>query len=396
MALHGDMPRNVVGHLEALGVPADEPYLAADEVRYRGQLIGGVAAEDEATALEAIDLIHVEYEEREPFLDIRLAFEAGQPQVTPGGNVFAYYDDQLSRRVRKGDIEWAFEHADAIVQGAYRPAAIEQAPTETQVALVVPQPDGRIVVYSCTQAMYFSMGVLAQHLNLPSNRFKFVGGTVGGGFGGKVDTATEPLAAVLALKTERPVKWRFTREEEFLAGSTRAPWHVEIADAVTEDGWLLGRKVLTLHDAGAYTRFSSYGATKHSFHLGGAYTVPHMATDAYVVWTNHVPTTAMRGFGVTSASFAIEMQMTRTAEVLGIDPWEYRLKNANRIGDVAPCRVVLDDPSTVQTIHAVADAIGHELSAEYRTMTNAEREGAMLPSHLVDQMATAKLADPAR
>jgi CO/xanthine dehydrogenase Mo-binding subunit len=181
-----------------------------------------------------------------------------------------------------------------------------------------------------------------------------------------------------------------------LAGSTRASWHVEMADAVTEDGWLLGRKVLTLHDAGAYTRFSSYGATKHSFHLGGAYTIPHMQTDAFVVWTNHVPTTAMRGFGVTSASFAIEMQMSRTADVLGIDPWEYRLKNANRIGDLAPCRVVLDDPSTVPTIQAVAEAVGHELSAEYRTMTNAEREGDMLPSHLVDQMATAKLADPAR
>ena len=170
-----------------------------------------------------------------------------------------------------------------------------------------------------------------------------------------------------------------------------------MADAVTEDGWLLGRKVLTLHDAGAYTRFSSYGATKHSFHLGGAYTVPaHGTPTPTSIWTNHVPTTAMRGFGVTSASFAIEMQMSRAADVLGLDPWEYRLKNANRIGDVAPCRVVLDDPSTVQTIQAVADAIGHELSAEYRTMTNAEREGALLPEHLVDQMATAKLADPAR
>jgi CO/xanthine dehydrogenase Mo-binding subunit len=104
----------------------------------------------------------------------------------------------------------------------------------------------------------------------------------------------------------------------------------------------------------------------------------------------------MRGFGVTSASFAIEMQMSRTADVLGLDPWEYRLKNANRIGDLAPCRVILDDPSTVPTIQAVANAVGKELSAEYRTMTNAEREGAFLPEHLVDQMATANLANPSR
>ena len=87
----------------------------------------------------------------------------------------------------------------------------------------MPQPDGRIVVYSCTQAMYFSMGVLAQHLQPAPNRFKFVGGTVGGGFGGKVDTATEPLAALLALKTSRAGQWRFTREEELLCGSCAPP-----------------------------------------------------------------------------------------------------------------------------------------------------------------------------
>ena len=96
-------------------------------------------------------------------------------------------------------------------------------PTEPQVALVHPQPDGRIVVYSCTQAMYFSMGVLAQHLNLPTNRFKFVGGTVGGGFGGKVDTATEPLAAILALKTSRAVKWRLHPRGGVPLPARRAP-----------------------------------------------------------------------------------------------------------------------------------------------------------------------------
>ena len=114
--------------------------------------------------------------------------------------------------------------------------------------------------------MYFSMGVVAAHLQVPLNKLKFVGGTVGGGFGGKVDTATETICALLALKARRPVKWRWTREEEFLASSTRAPWHIEIADAVTKDGWILGRRTLTLHDSGAYARFSPYGVTKHAFH----------------------------------------------------------------------------------------------------------------------------------
>jgi CO/xanthine dehydrogenase Mo-binding subunit len=382
---HEDVPKNVVGHLEALGVPPDEPLLAEDEVRYKGQPIAAVAAESEEAALAAVAAIELELDEREPFLDVRKAFDPGQPQVTPEGNVFRYYEDRTQRQVRKGDVDKAFEEADVIVQGAYRPGAIEQAPIETQVALVVPESSGRLTIYTCTQAMYFSLGVLAQHLELPMNALKLVGGTVGGGFGGKVDTAADTIAAVLAIKARRPVKWRWTREEEFLASSTRAPWHIEIADAVTNDGWILGRRTLTLHDAGAYTRFSSYGTTKHTFHLTGAYTIPNLAFNSYVIWTNRVPTTAMRGFGVTSVSFAVETHMNRIAETLGMDPWELRLRNANRIGDTAPTRVVYGDPSTVPTLLAAADAAGVALDESYKAMTNAKREGEMLPGHLVDQ-----------
>ena len=111
------------------------------------------------------------------------------------------------------------------------------------------------------------------------------------------------------------MKWRFTREEEFLVSSTRAPWHMEIRDAVTNDGWILGRRMLTLHDSGAYARFSPYGLTKHAFHHTGAYTIPNLRFDGFVVFTNRVPTTAMRGFGVTSVSLATEMHLSRVAKV---------------------------------------------------------------------------------
>jgi CO/xanthine dehydrogenase Mo-binding subunit len=380
---HEDVPRNVYGHLEALGVPADEPLLAEGEVCYQGQPIAVVAAEDEATALEALDLIEIEYEERPALLDIRKAFDPDTRPFHEWGPVFPHFGTHTSRRIRKGDVDGAFERADVIVEGVYRPQAIDQVPIEPQVALVVPEPDGRLTIYSCTQAMYFSMGVVAAHLQWPLNKLKFVGGTVGGGFGGKVDTATDTICALLALKANRPVKWRWTREEEFLASSTRAPWHMEIADAVTSDGWLLGRKMTTLHDAGAYTRFSSYGVTKHSFHHTGAYTIPNLRFDGYVVYTNRTPTTAMRGFGVTSVSFAVEIQMNRIAESLGMDPFELRLKNANRVGDLTANRVRLSDPSTVPVVLAAADRIGHELKGEYRQMTNAPRSGELLPEHLL-------------
>ena len=114
--------------------------------------------------------------------------------MTDKGNVF-FYDPYDHRKVTKGDVDAAFEKADVIVKGSYRPSAIEQAPIEPQGCLVVPESDGRLTVYTCTQAMYFTMGVLAEHLQRTPGSIKLVGGTVGGGFGGKVDSATEPLAS---------------------------------------------------------------------------------------------------------------------------------------------------------------------------------------------------------
>ena len=384
---HEDIPVNTYGHLSGLGVPADEPLLAEGEVRYLGQPIALAVAESEAIAAEAVAAIELELEELEPLFDIRKAWDPGAPQIHQWGNWYTQFEGGMHRRqIRKGDLEAAFDRADIVVEGVYRPQAIEHVPLETQVCLVVPEPSGKLVIHSCTQAMYFSMGVVAAHLQLPLNKLKFVGGTVGGGFGGKVDTATETLCAVAARKARRPVKWRWTREEEFLVSSTRAPWHIEIADAVSKDGWILGRKMLTLHDSGAYSRFSPYGLTKHSFHHTGAYTIPNLRFDGYVVFTNRVPTTAMRGFGITSVSYSTEIHLQRIAHKLGIDPYEIRLKNANRIGDTTGNGVVITDPSTVATIQKVAEAAGDELKPEYRSMTSATRTGDLLPEHLVGQL----------
>jgi CO/xanthine dehydrogenase Mo-binding subunit len=158
---------------------------------------------------------------------------------------------------------------------------------------------------------------------------------------------------------------------------------------VTRDGWILGRRTLTLHDAGAYARFSPYGVTKHAFHHTGAYTIPNVRFDGFVVFSNRVPTTAMRGFGVTSVSLATELHLNRVAEQVGMDPIELRLRNANRIGDTTGNRVVMHDPSTVAVTLAAADAAGYELGEEYRSMTSDRRTGDLLPEHLVAQQAPA-------
>jgi CO/xanthine dehydrogenase Mo-binding subunit len=145
--------------------------------------------------------------------------------------------------------------------------------------------------------------------------------------------------------------------------------------------------MLTLHDSGAYARFSPYGLTKHSFHHTGAYTIPNLEFDGYVVFTNRVPTTAMRGFGVTSVSFATETHLSRIADLLDLDPYEVRLKNANRIGDTSPNRIVYTDPSTVPVVKALADGMDVTLAPAYAAMTRDQRSGDLLPEHLVDQLA---------
>jgi CO/xanthine dehydrogenase Mo-binding subunit len=128
--------------------------------------------------------------------------------------------------------------------------------------------------------------------------------------------------------------------------------------------------------------------TKHAFHHTGAYTIPNVHFDGFVVFTNRVPTTAMRGFGVTSVSLAAELQMNRVAEVLGIDPLQIRLKNANRVGDTTANRVVLKDPSTVPVVLAAAERVGYDLPDEFRAMTSERRSGELLPEHLVAQVGT--------
>ena len=167
--LHRDVPHNVYGHIEALGVPADEPLLADGEVRWKGQPIAVVAADSEELAMAAVEAVEVTYEEREPVFDIRDAADPDAPQLHQWGALYPHFGPHNHRRVRKGDVDRAFADADVIVQGVYRPQAIEHVPLETQVWLAVPEPGGRFTIYSSTQAMYFSIGVVAAHLQLPLN-----------------------------------------------------------------------------------------------------------------------------------------------------------------------------------------------------------------------------------
>ena len=193
-------------------------------------------------------------------------------------------------------MEKGFAEADHIVEGRYQTSPIEHAPTETTACIVKPEPDGRFTVYTNTQALYFTLDNTALILQMPFKKLHFVGGTVGGGFGGKVDVIVEPIAILAAMKTGRPVKYKFSREEEMRASSTRGAWRMYFKDGVMKDGRIVARKVTTYADSGAYNRHTPYAVTKHAANVAGPYNIPNVWIDAYCVYTNRQPGSAMRGF----------------------------------------------------------------------------------------------------
>jgi CO/xanthine dehydrogenase Mo-binding subunit len=370
-----DVPKNIYTILCLIGVgPDEEPVLAQDKVLYKGEPIAAILAETEQAAMEAVSKVRLDLEELPAVLDVEEALKPGAPVLKDWGTNYFVYEDHECRRVRFGDVEKAFEEADYIVEECYQTSPTEHAPTETTGCVVKPEADGRFTVYTNTQALFFSLDNSALILQIPFQKLHFVGGTVGGGFGGKVDVIVEPIATLAAMKTGRPVKYRFTREEEMRVSSSRGAWRMYFKDGVMKDGRIIARKVTSYADSGAYNRHTPYAVTKHAANVAGPYRIPNVWIDAYCVYTNRQPGSAMRGFGVTPASFAIEVQMDKIAEILGMDPWAIRFINAYRNGDMKPHQKVVEDATLIEVMQAAAMLVGHELPEEFKQMSSWEEE----------------------
>ena len=150
----------------------------------------------------------------------------------------------------------------------------------------------------------------------------------------------------------------------------------ELCDRVLtmKDGRIIARQVISYHDAGAYNRHSPYAVTKHAANLSGPYNIPNVHIDAHCVYTNRQPSSAMRGFGVTPASFAVEVQMDRIAELVGMDPWEIRFLNAYRNGDMRPHQKEVEDATLIEVMQAAAEMTGHDLPANLKAMSSWDKE----------------------
>ena len=372
---HKDVPNNWYTVLKLINVGYDdEPVLAEGKVMYLGEPIVAVVATSERAAHEAAALVEVTYEDLEPVFDVEEAIKDSAPVIKPHGTNHFVYEGHHCRRVRLGDIEQGFAEADHIFEFDYQSRPIEQAPTETTGCIVEPQHDGRLKITSDTQACFFTLDNTALILDVPFGKLQVVGGTVGGGFGGKVDVIVEPIACVAAMATNRPVKFVYDRYEEMQVSSPRAAEKIYIKDGVMNDGRIVARKVTLYADAGAYSRHSPYATTKAAAHMPGPYSIPNVWIDSWCVYTNRTPSSAMRGFGVTIGDFALESQMDRIARALELDPLQFRLKNAYRDGDMKAHHKVAEGTALIEVIQKAAELVGHELPAEYRAMSSFGEE----------------------
>jgi CO/xanthine dehydrogenase Mo-binding subunit len=356
----------------AYGLIPDQPVFTSEQIRYKGERLAAVAAVDEDTAVEALGKIKLEIEEQTPVFDPYEAMKPGAPLVRPEGNIFQF-DSGPTRKIRLGDVEKGFQEADYIIEGKYTNGMNEHAPMEPQVSVAYIDETDRLAIHTVTQDLYFHLGMLSAVFNLPMNKIRYIGGTVGGGFGAKNDIHCDHVAGIMALKIRKPVKYRHTRAEETLYTTKRGAWYFEFKDGVKKDGRIVARQVKTIHDTGGYSGMGPYVVDKNSILIGGPFYIPNIRIDGTCVYTNKPPASSMRGFGIINGTSAEQLQMDRIAETIGMDPWEIRFINAWRDGDLGATQFKVEAAGLIEAMKRAAELAGVKLPAHLQAMSSRGR-----------------------
>lgn len=320
----------------------DMGIFARGKVRYIGEAVAAVAAIDEETASAALELIEVEYEDLPAVFDPVQAMLPDAPIIHEGlkGYVthFARTEKAMSGNVnyqaviRQGDIEKGFALSDEIFEDTYTTQKVLPSFLEPNASVAVLDDEGRLIIHNTTQRPHVNQAIVSSLMGMPISKVRVIPCHVGGGFGGKNRTLSEPTAAALALKTKAPVRLVFSMEEEFSSATTRHNTVIQVRTGVRKDGTLVASEMKIIYDCGAYA------ATPNAVWLGaitasGPYRIPHFRLEAFSVYTNKVMSGAFRGYGTPQVTFARESQMDRIAHELNIDPVEIRLKNCLKEGD---------------------------------------------------------------
>lgn len=316
---------------------ADRDVLAREKVLYIGHPVAAVVAETLEAAEKAAELIKVEYEPLKPVFDAKEALKPDAPIIheklheykhapfiypKPGTNIA----NQL--KLRKGNIEEGFSKADVVIENEFYEPLISQGYLENWVGVARVKRDGTVEIWSSHQSPFAVRNLLATSLGLPIHKVIVHHMYAGGGFGGKAGLLLEHIPVLLSMKINgRPVRLELNREENFHYMAQRAGYYFIMKTGATKDGKLIAHQGKYILDGGAYADYTVNVARSVGYKPTGPYEIPHIHVDTFCVYTNKIPTTAFRGFGLMETFFAFERQIDMLAKKLGIDPVEFRLKN---------------------------------------------------------------------
>lgn len=348
-----DIPRvaySTAGQSDPLPGPLDT-FSLDYKVRFVGDRVAFVAAETEEIAERALELVEVEYEELPAILDARDAMRPDAIRIHDEPEYVNFADSDPSRnlaaeiRINIGNVDEGFAKADRIFEGDYVVPKVQQAHIEPHIVVTYWDEDDRLVIRTSTQVPFHVRRILAPVLGLPAKRIRVIKPRIGGGFGGKQEVLIEDVAAHLTIVTGRPVRFEYTRGEEFYAARSRHPMRIHMKTGVTKDGKITANEMYALSDTGAYgchalTVTGNTGHKAMALYTGqpteGHPPIPNIRFYADIVYTNTPPAGAFRGYGVPQGAFAADVQMERIAREMGLDPIEFRLKNVVRAGDEHP------------------------------------------------------------
>jgi len=325
-------------------VDPDDTYILDNVVRFVGQRVAAVVAETEAIAEAACRLIDVTYEPLPAVFDPVAAMQADAPLLHDKGlggtgNVYVDIHGEI------GSVADGFAAADVVQEATYSTSRVQHAHLETHGSIAWRDQNGRVHVRTSSQAPFIVQGKLAHLFGLPNRNIHVFTERVGGGFGGKQEMVTEDLCVLAALTTGRPVQWECTREEQFIAATTRHPMTSRVKLGATRDGRLTAIQMHVVSNTGAY---GGHGGETLAAALASpiaAYRCANKKADGYAVYTNVVPAGGFRGYGASQTTFAIESPIDDPAKLIGLDPFAIRRLNMIREGDWIES--IWSDPSDV-------------------------------------------------
>jgi len=345
-----DVPgKRFLGHLVH-----DWPVMVSEgeETRYIGDSLALIAGVSKKIAREALELIHVEYEELLPLLTPQEALMKDAPHLHPQGNILA------KTTMQRGNADQAIAHARHVVSRTYHTPPTEHAFMEPESALAVPQKGGTLTVYTGGQSVYDEHRGIARMLGIPGVKIRVISKLVGGAFGGKEDLSVQHHAALLAWHTLKPVKLTLSRRESILVHPKRHAMEMKFTTACDDNGKITATKATILADTGAYASLGGPVLQRACTHAAGPYQTENVDISGLAVYTNNPPGGAFRGFGVTQSCFAMESNLNLLAELVGISPWEIRFRNAIEPGLALPNGQIADAGSAFkETLLAVKDIV---------------------------------------